>query len=398
MQASRESRVVALALSGAGVLFGCGARTGLLIDPGGSDGGTDGGVAFDAAHPLLQLALGSGHACLLTDGRVRCWGRNDSGQVGDGTTDDRARPVAVDVPNAVEIAAAFLNTCVRLADGTVRCWGTNTNGEVGIGTLSMTPVLTPAQPAIRGVVALANRGSGEHLCVRLGDDTARCWGSDFAADFGEPSSDHHAQPVPTRVDALNGVHVIAVGGNYTCGIFPGASVECVGNGGSGQLGDGVFGARETWGSASGLTGVSGLAAGNWHACAIMQDHSLRCWGVPFAAGIGGDGARPTPVPGVANVIDVVCAGFSTCALLADHTVSCWGSNKVGELGNGMPTDSPVAPGGAPVLGNVQQIAGGDGSFCAILADGRVKCWGSNKFGQIGDGTNTNRPVPTEVSF
>ncbi|MEI8255772.1 MAG: hypothetical protein WCJ30_08880, partial [Deltaproteobacteria bacterium] len=128
-----------------------------------SDGGQQGPAACD------------GHTCArMSDGTVRCWGFNGSGQLGDGTVIPRASPAAVPgLSSAASVAAGGGHTCAVLADATVRCWGANRYGQLGDGTTQDRP--TPV--AVRGLADVAALALGtEHSCARLRDGTVRCWG------------------------------------------------------------------------------------------------------------------------------------------------------------------------------------------------------------------------------
>jgi hypothetical protein len=140
-------------------------------DASGADGGTDGGPP---PPPPQVLAAGCEHTCAIaTDGSVFCWGRNDYGQLGDGSTMDSATPVAVPaLSGAVTVTAGCGHTCAALEDGSVRCWGRNDMAALGIGTLVDSP--TPADVA--GLMGAAALGAGYHTCARFPDGSLRCAG------------------------------------------------------------------------------------------------------------------------------------------------------------------------------------------------------------------------------
>jgi alpha-tubulin suppressor-like RCC1 family protein len=134
---------------------------------------------------VAELAAGPLHTCArLTDGTVRCWGSNDSGEVGDGTfrSGDRPTPVAVvGLTHAVEIAVGGFRSCARLADGTARCWGANAAAPQRDGSVwdTGTPV------AVVGLTRAAGIAVGySHVCARLTDNTVRCWGSNETRQLG----------------------------------------------------------------------------------------------------------------------------------------------------------------------------------------------------------------------
>jgi len=161
--------------------------------------------------------------------------------------------------------------------------------------------------------------------------------------------------------------------------------------------------------ASALTVVH-VAAGRAHACALLLDRTVRCWGngLQGQLGIGafpvtmseallriGSIPTPTKVSGLEDVVQIACGGDHSCALRADGTVACWGSNAHGELGDGSMT-SRVAPVHVNGLDSVTELSLGERHSCARLVNGTVRCFGSNTFGQLGDGTTLDHALPVEV--
>jgi alpha-tubulin suppressor-like RCC1 family protein len=160
-------------------------------------------------------------------------------------------------------------------------------------------------------------------------------------------------------------------------------------------------------AAAAPTPINALAVGGEHACGVTIAGTVTCWGNNSFGQTG----RPVTleqgalsVPGLSGVTAITAGSFSTCALLENQTVKCWGDNQYGQLGDGTTTgrSTPVT---VPGLTGVTAIAGTTQIFgsrseehaCALLGNGTVKCWGDNLYGQIGDGTQTDRPSPTTVS-
>ena len=180
------------------------------------------------------------------------------------------------------------------------------------------------------------------------------------------------------------------------------SILCWGYNGMGQLGDGTASNRSTPTMVSGLSsGAVGIAAGEFHTCALKAAGGVVCWGYNGFGQLG-DGtttnrSTPTPVSGLGGAGLALAAGlYHTCALTTAGGVVCWGSNSYGQLGDGTATQR-LSP--TPVSGlsaGVAAIAADRYHTCAMKTDGGVVCWGSNQFGQLGDGTRTDRLVPTAV--
>jgi alpha-tubulin suppressor-like RCC1 family protein len=180
----------------------------------------------------------------------------------------------------------------------------------------------------------------------------------------------------------------------------GATAVSVGRGFCALLADGTVRCR---GAADppGIISVAALSSGYSHDCALLEAGTIQCWGANDNGQLGVGTAAESDVPPstVLGITDAagVSAGYNeTCAVLADGTVRCWGVNSYGQLGDGTTTDSSVP---VTVLGLTDAVAActGDGHSCARLRDGSVQCWGANSFGQLGNGTTTDSTVPVVVA-
>ena len=195
---------------------------------------------------------------------------------------------------------------------------------------------------------------------------------------------------------------IAAGGSHACELTGGA-VRCWGYNGDGEVGDNSTVTRLAPVTVAGLAaGVVALAAGGYHTCALTGGGAVKCWGRNREGQLGdGTQARrlvPAVVAGLeAGVTAIAAGGFHTCALISNGAVSCWGHNRHGQLGTGTATDR-AAP--TEVLGlgaDVQAIAAGADHTCAVTSGGALKCWGYNYYGQLGDNTNSARLTPVLAS-
>jgi alpha-tubulin suppressor-like RCC1 family protein len=200
-------------------------------------------VAVSGLSNATAIATGGDHTCaLVADGTVRCWGANDRGQLGDGTTTNRSTPVAVQaLRNAVAITAGLAHTCASLADGTVRCWGANDTGELGDDT-------TTQQPLPDTVIGLTNAGGtdggGGHSCA-ITAWTAACWGANDLGQLGDNTTTQRLSPVFPLIIASpqtgsKSVVQIAAGSGHSCALLFDGSLQCWGEGASGQLGGGTL--------------------------------------------------------------------------------------------------------------------------------------------------------------
>ena len=352
--------------------------------------------------PPTAITAGATHTCaLLSDGSVRCWGSNELGELGDGTTTDSPTPVAVSgITNATAIAAGGDHTCALLADGSVECWGNNQEGQLGNGTMT-TSSSTPV--SVSGITtATAIAGGYYYTCAVLADGSVKCWGDNGSGDLGDGTTTPSSTPV--SVSGITTATAIAAGYQHTCALLADGSVNCWGWNYYGQLGNGTSGQlyRDSYTpvAVSGITTVTAITAGFIHTCALLAGGAVNCWGDDTGnldAGAPTDSSTPVPVSGITTATAITAGYDHTCAPLSDGSVRCWGNNDSGQLGDGTtsstPTPTPVTVSG---ITTATAIAAGFHHTCALLAGGSVECWGRNSSGQLGDGTTTDSSTPVSV--
>jgi alpha-tubulin suppressor-like RCC1 family protein len=357
-------------------------------------------VAVAGLGGVVHLAAGEEHTCaVLANGTVRCWGVNNSGAIGDGTSGNvRVAPTPVSgLTGAVQVSAGDGYTCVVAADGTARCWGSNDDGQLGDGTTTSRSTSMPVS-GFTGVLQLSSGTS--HTCAVLANGTVRCWGYNIDGQLGNDSTSPATSPV--AVSGLSGATQVAAGTSHTCALLENGTVRCWGLNSNGQVGDGTGGI--SWLTpqlVSGLSGATQIAAGAHHTCAVLSDGTVSCWG-RGADGRLGNGSTanaiaPVAVSGLTSVTRIAAGDFHTCALLGDGTVRCWGEGAWGQLGDGSASQRNT-PTAVSNLSNVTQIEAGRRHTCALLGDGTVYCWGDNWFGQLGDGTIAQRNTPVQNPY
>lgn len=356
---------------------------------------------------IASVVAGDNHTCAIVDSdrNLRCWGKNDKGQLGDGSTSDRVIPLLVPGLTGVsQIALGDNHTCALLNDGTVKCWGLNDKGQLGQGDSTNRSVPTLV-PGLSGIIAVA-AGSSHSCAVLATGSGVKCWGLNNYYQLGDGSTTDRLSPVD--VGSLSGVVSIKAGGTHSCAIIsPSNTVKCWGRNNVGQLGDTSNTTRTAPVLVSGITGVTSLAVGYDHACVVQSaDQKVRCWGYNSNGQLG-DGStsnRWTSVQvnaaSLGNVTGVYAGFYHTCAILAsDSTVKCWGNNSLGQLGNGTITSSSL-PVVATGVVNAQSMAIGWNHSCSVSSiDQTIKCWGANDKGQIGIGAEARyaNPIkPTDI--
>lgn len=320
----------------------------------------------------LQAAAGAKHSCArLDNGEVWCWGDNSDGQLGNSTFKGSRVPVRVTgISTAAAITSGGNHSCALLNDGTVWCWGNNVHGQ--LGNNSTNDSSAPVQVTGLSLAVSAVSAGGTHTCAILSDGTVRCWGSNALEQLGNSSLFLGSNSrVPVEVTGLTGAQTIVSGANHSCAKVTTTSdtVRCWGNNASGQLGSAWtlsgFSTFETTSNAplvvNGITTPLGsISAGSDHSCAVRTSGTVNCWGENGAGQLGNGGlvagfvppgagasASSTVIPVSANSINsatqVSSGQFHTCALLSSGRVMCWGLNLFGQLGDGttISASSPV---------------------------------------------------------
>jgi alpha-tubulin suppressor-like RCC1 family protein len=351
------------------------------------------------------VAMGDDQAALassLQGGSVAAWGANNLGQLGDGTTTDRAEPVEVSgLSDVVAVDAGSHHGLALLGDGTVRAWGRNHRGQLGDGTDTNRIEPVPVS-GLSGAVAVAADagGGGAHSLALLDDGTVRAWGDNELGQLGDGTTTLRHTPV--AVSELSQVVAIAGGSWHNLALLDDGTVRAWGENSGGQLGDGTTIDRTTPVEVAGLSGVVAVAAGEGHSLALLDDGTLRAWGWNQHGQVG-DGTttnrtEPVEVSALSGVVAIAAAGGHSLAVLDDGTVRAWGRNFSGQLGDGTDTDRRTEPVTVSGLGEVSAVAAGENHSLAVLEDSTARAWGNNFFGQLGDGaTNTIETTPVTVA-
>lgn len=335
--------------------------------------GYSGEASARALEPAIQISAGGFHTCaLFPGGKVRCWGDNTYGQLGNGTTTSVDIPVQVPGLNeeVTAISAGYSHTCALTRAGGVKCWGLNDSGQLGLGNII-----------------------GPEACFD-----------------GMPCS-----KLPADVQNLtSAITMVSAGNFHTCALAAGGGLTCWGDNAYGQLGDGTIASRGFPGDVSGLvSGISSVSSGGYHNCAVTSAGAVKCWGLNDFGQLGTNpgtssqsvySSTPITVQGFpaefATVAAVAAGGMHSCVLNYMGAVQCWGRNYYGQLGNGSYNEyipSPVCVGMSLCTGGIQSISAGNNHTCAVTTGGALKCWGEGDFGQIGNGNTINHYDPQPVA-
>ncbi|AKU94855.1 hypothetical protein AKJ09_01519 [Labilithrix luteola] len=384
--------------------------------------GSDEVVTCTANPCVTQITAGDNHFCaLLSDHTVHCWGQAflAFGNVDAGTPPVFA-PRSMGLSNVMQVASGEDTNCARHDDGTVQCWGSNYGGAIPTEPPWEDSVPhDPTTAKITGVVHVAVAMRGAVFAVK---ETGELWA------WGGNDSDQLARGKETGVYLGPGLT------DFSAGCTPGTrgcpKVVRAGGASMPQSAEGSVafaigddGQLYTWGSSTemvaypgpipvsvaGLSNVGSASATLTHICAVADGH-LYCWGRDGQAACTGvaDAAR-SPVEirtkGDARPQQVGVSYFRTCVRMDDGTVQCCGADDKGQSGTGdTDAEAPLSSRGMVetkgLAGRVVSVAVGQSTTCALIQGGTVQCWGSNSFGELGQGTadEQRHPVPVTVHF
>ncbi|MBI4370124.1 MAG: hypothetical protein HY547_07840, partial [Elusimicrobia bacterium] len=405
-------------------------------------------ASFAIVHSTI--AAGTHHTCArLADNTVKCWGRNDVGQLGLGTTvyygdnsgemGDSLPPVSLGAGRTAQgLATGIMHTCALLDDNTVKCWGYNALGSLGLGDIvnrgDNANEMGDSLPVVSlgaGRTAKALVVGLYHTCALLDDNSVKCWGYNNYGQLGlgdtvtrGDAANEMGDNLPTvNLGAGRTAKALVADIYHTCALLDDNTVKCWGYNSNGQLGLGDMANRGDGANEMGdnLPAVSlgagrtakALAAGEYHTCALLDDNTVKCWGRASLGQLGlgdivfrGDDASemgdslPAVSLGTGRTAKAISGGsYFTCALLDDNTVKCWGHNAYGQLGLG---DIANRGDGASEMGDslpavslgagrtAKDLSAGGNHACVLLDNNAIKCWGRNEYGQLGLGDTSSR--------
>ena len=267
---------------------------------------------------VAAVSAGFLHTCALTTaGGLKCWGRNDSGQLGDGTTTQRTTPVDVIglTDGVAAVSAGVAHTCALTTAGALKCWGSNGSGQVGDGTTTQRTTPVDVIGLTDGVAAVS--AGVEHTCALTTAGALKCWGTNRSGQLGDGTTMYRITPMDV-VGLTSGVAAVSPGDRHTCALTTAGGAKCWGSNLSGQLGDGTTTDRTTPVDVIGLTdGVADVSVGSGHTCALTTAGGLKCWGRNDLGQLGATANSPSNTP-----VDVI--GFLSVVPELDPSLSQWG--------------------------------------------------------------------------
>ena len=386
----------------------------------------------------VLISAGSNHTCAIRlDRTASCWGANDLGQLGSGSTgifsdESSATPRrTAGIADAIWIAAGGDNSCALHLTGAVSCWGNNLYGQLGNGRIASA---STASQKVADISDAASVAAGTFFsCALRQNASISCWGANSSGELGigQAAYDIASSQVPVEVDGITDARAVDLGWGHACALRSGGSISCWGDNEDGQLGDSQPAQSHTPLEVEGISDAVSVSTGLFHTCIVRQSGSISCWGLNSIGQLGNgrtddSGSSEVPVRGTAghesaslrsvqlsqftNVIgitdasSVAAGGGHTCALHQNGIVSCWGNNEYGQLGNDRSrlnwnawAQFSAVPVQVEGITDAIAVDSGAGFSCALHETGSVSCWGDNEFGGLGNGQmEDDSPVPVPV--
>ena len=399
------------------------------------------GVSDQPTFVGSRIAGGHTHTCVVKNNQeIDCWGNNEDAKLGDDTTTNRGYPshvIATDgdpasrFGDAIQVVAGRYHSCALKENGTVYCWGEQK--YLGIDSAASGSKDHPVPVTVSATENLSNITQidifDDHTCAVNSSGNVYCWGEGNSGKLGNGINGDDTLRATLVVDgnnsttALTGISKVSTGGKFTCALKTDGGVLCWGSNEFGQLGNGNAGTIHDTNypvavidsTDTAISGISAIALGSSHACALTNAGKVLCWGSGSGGSLGNDGAinKDHPVYVVdgdsssthlTGIMQISAGVNFSCALNERSNVYCWGLGLSGRLGNDDSTskDHPVHvvetenyP--ASMLSDVAQIRCGQGHACALKSTGEILCWGKGQYGILGDNNITNHTKDHPVS-
>lgn len=305
-------------------------------------------------------------------------------------------------PTASSLAVGYQHACALNTFGQAFCWGDNSDGQLGNGTFASSYT---AVPVTNGRDFIAISVGFNSTCALSVYKTVWCWGDNYEGQLGnglKGSGTDSATPV--RVVGIDSAIAIGVGSFAACALLENHSVWCWGDNYDGQLGNGTSSDSSVPTQVSNLPDVASISIRNRHGCAILRDATVRCWGSGGAGQLGNNTMNsksilPVPVSNLSGVLGVTTTSDGSCAITSTQGIACWGTNSDYQNGHNRNRGLNLIPEENQFVAGAQAIGLGYSHACVLKSDSSVQCWGDNFFGQRAE-SNLNIAdsyVPAQVS-
>jgi alpha-tubulin suppressor-like RCC1 family protein len=344
-----------------------------------------------------HVAAGTFQTCVITTTtEVKCWGKGESGELGNGTTENSSTPViAKGLKGATQLALGDYHSCALLSNGSVMCWGQNYHGQSG--GKNKDDILNPA--LVSGISSAIQVVAGSHhTCAVIRGGTVKCWGQNYFGQLGVPATEEDLFAI-VDVATVPNVTQLSAKGAATCALGENGVNQCWGYNGVKQLASGLSQVDNNQpGRYHGLASATQIETSGLHTCALYPNDILSCWGLNAWGQLGTGKTDRQNVPHFIRhigTVSVALGAYTTCILDKNGIVQCWGANDLGQLGRGtveleaVPNEKDRSKVSMPAevqgLKKVVQLAVGSSHACVIDVEQAVYCWGANRFGQVAGG-------------
>ncbi len=389
----------------------------------GSQGGSTYSYSTISASEDSTCAVAQDHS-------MRCWGRNNHLQLGTESTPtstslNEPKKVHLDSgggsSSALEVSGYGEHTCALMSDGRMKCWGRDNMAQHGSNQTALLPEATwfDSSGAALGSNSVVQVSSGRnHTCAILTDQSLWCWGDNNWGQLGRGFISNTPFWYPEKVTSGNPSNAkwiaVSAGAEHTCGILLNGTAYCWGWDTYWKLGWGGIGTTFAVPSYVAVLPqnrtVAAISAGSHNTCAILDDGTVRCWGLNNF-GQSGDGTTTTQandtdpaklalLPQGTTAIAIDVGENHVCAILNDNRTFCWGLNTDGQLGIGSSLTYRALPSqvATPQGVTFSTISTGFDHTCAISSDASAYCWGDNTHGELGDGTWVDSFSPSVINL
>ncbi|MDT8446893.1 MAG: Ig-like domain-containing protein [bacterium] len=353
----------------------------------------------EAEPTLSQISLSDQAGCAaLSNKLMQCWGdTGDYLRSPTASSDQSLLPaISSSLGDVVEVEIGSSHACARTSTGTVQCAGINWYGQLGDPNLGWFTHQSTVV-GLSNVTQLVTYGHSN--CALTGSGIVYCWGYGYYGALGNGNDQNQSSIVP--VTGISTATQISMTNGFGCARLSSGQVSCWGHNNYRQLGDGTTIDRWVPVMVSGVTNAVSVYTGNSRACAVLTDATVKCWGnsgfrLFLADPTAAASTTATTLAGLTSVKALALGSGNICSLHTDGSVKCWGLASYGANGLG-DLAWRYQPTLVPGLAGVQQIvANTSNGICARLSSGKILCWGSNDYGQLGNGNTTSQSLPSLV--